>query len=100
MYLPLRANTFTFRDAIRSGEWATIAVKAGFVLGNLAVLVAALYGLWQCRLQLAAAAPIWSVPLYLALSQLPMYVEPRYGLPLEPYLLMLAAIGLAKPVLP
>jgi len=64
------------------------------------VFVTALYGFGRCRVQLGPTAPIWSLPLYLALSQLPMYVEPRYGLPFEPYLLMLAAIGLAKPVLP
>ncbi len=91
VYLPIGANDVTFRQALSERRWMTIAVKAGFVAGNAVVLVAALVGLWRHRLRFIELTAIWAVPAYIAASHLPMYVEPRYGLPLEPYLLILAA---------
>lgn len=96
VYLPLAANNTTFREALRSGGIATIGIKASFILGNLAVFVAAAAGAWQARSRMAALAPVWAIPLFFAVAHLPMLVEPRYGLPLEPYLLVLAAIAVTR----
>ncbi len=94
VYLPLSANDSTFKRAVTERRWTTLIVKGGFAAGNAFVFLAAVAGLWRHRMRWMMLMPIWAVPAYLVVSHLPMYVEPRYGLPLEPYLLILAAAGI------
>ena len=49
------------------------------------------FGLWMSRHRFVELAPLWSFPVFLAVAHLPMYVEPRYGLPLVPFTLIFAA---------
>jgi 4-amino-4-deoxy-L-arabinose transferase-like glycosyltransferase len=92
-WLPIGPNSVTFRQAVTSGRASTIVLKAGFAIGNSLVVVLALYGLWIKRSVLIALFPVWSFPVFLAVAHLPMYVEPRYGLPLEPFLILFAAVS-------
>ena len=89
--LPTAANAVAFRTALARRAWPTLFFKAGFTLGNLAVAIAAGLGLWRARARLQELAPLWTFPLYMMVAHVPMYVEPRYGLPLEPFLLLCAA---------
>ena len=90
-YLPIDANRFAFGRAWREGHFLTLAVKLGFVIGNFALVTSALVGVWLSRDRLASLAPLWSFPRFLVVAHLPMYVEPRYGPPLVPFVTLFAA---------
>jgi 4-amino-4-deoxy-L-arabinose transferase-like glycosyltransferase len=95
-YLPVNANAISFRQALVTRYLPTVFLKLGFLAGNLALLCFALRGALISRARLVALASVWSFPLFLALAHLPMYVEPRYGLPLVPFLAIFAARGLER----
>lgn len=91
--IPTSANDRSFSEAFRQRAWSTVMFKAGFMLGNAVIAVAALAGLFLTRTRWAESVPVWSFPVYLCVAHLPMYVEPRYGLPLVPFLLIYAAVA-------
>jgi len=97
-YLPVAANRYAFRQAWQEGRLTTVALKAGFVLANVIVMLLAIAAAWMARADWKRLAPLWSFPIYLAVAHLPMYVEPRYGLPLVPFIVMFAARG-AEPLI-
>jgi hypothetical protein len=92
-YLPVGANTLSFREAVRERHFSTIALKGAFVGGNILLFVFAVSGASSLRGRIQTTMPVWTFPLYLAAAHGPVYVEPRYGLPLVPFLTMLAAVG-------
>jgi hypothetical protein len=92
-YLPVGANRLSFREAVREHHFSTIALKGAFVGGNILLFVFAVYGASSLRGRIQTTMPVWTFPLYLAAAHGPVYVEPRYGLPLVPFLTMLAAAG-------
>jgi len=96
-YLPVDANRIGIGEAWAHGRFSTIALKVAFVGGNLLILVLAGLGVWKSRADLSRLVPLWSVLLYVALAQLPIYVEPRYGLPAMPFLLVWGS-ALFRPV--
>ena len=95
-YLPVAANQVSFRDAIATRHLATIAVKLGFLAGNSLVLLLAAVGAWSCRGRLIETLPLWSFPAYLMAAHLPVFVEPRYGLPLVPFVAIFAGEGVRR----
>jgi 4-amino-4-deoxy-L-arabinose transferase-like glycosyltransferase len=92
-YLPLASNDVAFGRALVERRFTTIVVKAGFVAGQGVVLLLALFGLWCHRKRWAELLFLWAFPVYLAAAHLPMLVEARFGLPLEPFLVVFAAAG-------
>lgn len=93
-YLPIEANRFSFRQALAMRHASTIAVKLGFIAGNATVLMLAAFGVWASRHRLVELSPLWSFPIFLAAAHIPMYVEPRYGLPIVPFTIIFAAEGI------
>jgi 4-amino-4-deoxy-L-arabinose transferase-like glycosyltransferase len=90
-YLPVAANRYTFRRAVSEWHLTTVLITIGFVATNALVVLLAAYGLWMSRRRLSELLPVWCFPAFLAVAHLPMYVEPRYGLPLVPFLAIFAA---------
>jgi 4-amino-4-deoxy-L-arabinose transferase-like glycosyltransferase len=93
-YLPLQANRITFGRAWSEGILSTLLLKLVFLTGNIAFLVLASYGMWMSRSRALELAPLWTVPIYFAAAHLPVFVEPRYGLPLVPFLATFAGAAL------
>ena len=93
-YLPVASNRASFRQAISEKRVDTLLLKAGFAAGTALLAVLALYGAWIVRRRLVELVPLWSFPVYLAAAHVPMFVEPRYGLPLVPFLTLLAAAAI------
>jgi hypothetical protein len=94
-YLPIDANRFSFGQARAAGHVSTIVVKLGFIIGNAIVFALAVFGLWVSRHRFLELSPVWSFPVFLTAAHIPMYIEPRYGLPLIPFILIFAAAGVA-----
>jgi len=90
-YLPIDANRVTFRQALAVGNGSTVFIKLIFPIANVVVCSLAVVGLWLSRYRFVELSPLWVFPAFLAVAHLPMYVEPRYGLPLVPFTLILAA---------
>jgi hypothetical protein len=90
----LRANRLSFRSAWEQGHLPTLMLKIGFLAGNAVLFAAAASGVWFSRKRLVTLAPLWSFPLFLLTAHLPMYVEPRYGLPIVPFVIMFASVAL------
>lgn len=90
-YLPLAANTRSFREALATRQWDTVGLKMGFMAGNAIFALLAGLGIWRHRSRLVHLAPLWTFPVFLLVAQLPMYAEPRYGLPLVPFMAIFAA---------
>jgi 4-amino-4-deoxy-L-arabinose transferase-like glycosyltransferase len=93
-YLPIEANRVAFRQALAVGNGLTVLIKVGFLIGNVVVCTLAVVGLWLSRHRFVELSPLWSFPAFLAVVHLPMYVEPRYGLPLLPFTLIFAAAAI------
>ena len=77
--------------AWKAGRPLVIVTKTGFALGNLAVVLFALLGLYAARWRLLSIAHIWLFPVYLTAVYVPMWIESRYGLPMMPMMFVLAA---------
>jgi hypothetical protein len=95
-YLPVASNRASFRQAIAEKRVDTLRLKAGFAAGTALLAILAVYGAWIVRRRLVELVPLWSFPVYLAAAHLPMFVEPRYGLPLVPFLTLFAAAAIAS----
>jgi 4-amino-4-deoxy-L-arabinose transferase-like glycosyltransferase len=93
-YVPVAANGVAFRTALAERQLDTIGLKLGFIVGNTLLVIAALCGAWISRRRLISLAPLWTFPAFLAVAQLPMHTQPRYGLPLVPFLATFAAAGI------
>ena len=68
-----------------------LALKAAFVVGNVVFATLAARGAWRHRRRAWELLPVWLWPAYFLLANVPMFVEPRYGLALVPFLAVLAA---------
>jgi 4-amino-4-deoxy-L-arabinose transferase-like glycosyltransferase len=67
----------------------TLALKYSFLIGNVAVLGLAAWGFY-----LGISHPeIILFPIFLLLFHLPLWVEPRYSLPMMPFVILLAALA-------
>jgi 4-amino-4-deoxy-L-arabinose transferase-like glycosyltransferase len=95
-YLPFDANQLSFYQALTIRQMSTVALKLTFIGGNAVMFLFALYGAWLLRTQLVRLFALWSFPVYLMLAHLLVYVEPRYGLPLVPFVAIFAAGGICR----
>lgn len=97
-YLPVTSNRVSFRQALSERRVDTLMLKAGFASGTALLTILGVYGAWTARHRAVELVPLWSFPAYLAAAHLPMFVEPRYGLPLVPFLTLFAAAACAERV--
>ena len=95
-YVPTRANATPFFRAWQERNFAPIILKLSFVASNVLVLMLALYGVWSARARARELLPLWLLPAFVLAAQLPAYVEPRFGLPIMPFVVIFAAAGLAR----
>jgi hypothetical protein len=86
MYLDSGEYLYSFAP-----HFATL-IKPLFI-AKTSVLIIALIGLYAERTALLKLGPIMLLPLVVAASQFPLWVESRYSLPLMPFIAMLAAAG-------
>lgn len=85
--LTLWLNLYSF-------EGATLIVSPKHLALSLLYLLPALLGLWLSRARLRAAAVPLSFLVYLSLSHMPVWSEPRQSLPGRLFLLMFMAVTL------
>jgi 4-amino-4-deoxy-L-arabinose transferase-like glycosyltransferase len=90
------AEGVPFSEAIRQRKMGQVLIRSGMILGNLLVFVLAFIGVVARRSQIVQLTEIILFPLFLALVALPLWIEPRYGLPMMPCVAILSAIGAAE----
>ena len=81
------------KEAIFARRWTVIFTKTLFIGGNLLIMLLAAFGLWSLRSTLVDIGHIFLFPIFGVLFYLPMWIEPRYLLPMMPMILILAAVG-------
>jgi len=79
--------------AVHEGRLGQVVVRTGFIAGNLLVFLLALIGVVTQRTRFAELSHLTLFPLFLALVSLPLWIEPRYGLPMMPLIAILSAAG-------
>lgn len=89
----LGSSNMTFNEALQKRRASVVIVKTSFMLGNIAVLVLAIYGIFLERRRFVSLSHIILFPVFLCLIHLPMWIESRYSLPMMPLVLILAARG-------
>jgi len=90
----LGSSNITFNEAIQKRRALVVIVKISFVLGNIAIFVLAIYGIFLERKCYVSLSHIILFPVFLSLIHLPMWIESRYSLPMMPLVLILAARGI------
>jgi 4-amino-4-deoxy-L-arabinose transferase-like glycosyltransferase len=74
----------------------SVLIKVIFVAGNLLVFGLAAYGIFLERARFVSLSHIILFPLYLSAVHLPMWIEPRYSLPMMPAVAILAAVAAVR----
>lgn len=77
------------------GKLPRAVIYASF-LAQVTLLLLAIAGCWRLRATPILLALVLVPLLYLYLVHLPFHVEPRYSIPVKPFLLLLAAGGLLE----
>lgn len=90
------SDGIAFRAALREGRIGQVVVRAGFIVGNLLVFLLASVGLVSQRSRFVGLSHLILFPLFLAIVSLPLWIEPRYGLPMMPLVAMFSAVGVIK----
>ncbi|HEV7396160.1 MAG TPA: glycosyltransferase family 39 protein, partial [Pyrinomonadaceae bacterium] len=80
-------------QAIYERSVSQVIIRSALVLANLSVFILAAVGVWARRSRLVEFTELWLFPLFLALVGLPLWLEPRYGLPMMPAIAILSAMG-------
>jgi 4-amino-4-deoxy-L-arabinose transferase-like glycosyltransferase len=83
-------------EAPRPSPLLSLPVKVIFIAGNLLVFALAALGLILERARFVSLAHITLFPLYLSAIHLPMWIEPRYSLPMMPMVAVLAAVAAVR----
>ena len=83
-----------FRAAIREGRIGQVLVRTGFIAGNLLVFLLALVGVVSERRRFVELSHLILFPIFLAAISFPLWIEPRYGLPMMPLVAILSAAGM------
>ena len=89
-YLLGTAN-LPLRQAFSNGVWGVAAFKLAFITVNLLIFALAIFGFWRMGPQIVLSTHIWMFPLFGVLIHLPMWIEPRYFLPMMPMVFIMAA---------
>jgi 4-amino-4-deoxy-L-arabinose transferase-like glycosyltransferase len=82
-----------FKAAMRERKFGQVVVRSIFIVGNLLVFALAFFGVVAQRSQFASLTHIILFPVFLCAIALPLWIEPRYGLPMMPSVAILSAIG-------
>jgi len=85
-----------FRAAIREGRLGQVLIRSVLIIVNLAVFVFAMVGVFAERYRFAELSHLTLFPIFLAVISLPLWIEPRYGLPMMPLVAILSAVGMIK----
>jgi len=86
----------SLRTVLREGPVVTALIRVFLIIGNLGIFILALAGIVVERSRFVSLSHIILFPLFLSAIHLPLWVEPRYGLPMMPAVLILAAVGLLE----
>ena len=89
----LGSSNVTFDEALQKRRALVVIIKICFMLGNIAIFVLAVYGIFLERRRFVSLSHIILFPVFLSLIHLPMWIESRYSLPMMPLVLILAARG-------
>jgi 4-amino-4-deoxy-L-arabinose transferase-like glycosyltransferase len=89
----LGSSNITFQEALQKRR-AIVVIKGSFILGNIAIFVLAIYGVFLERRRFVSVSHIILFPVFLSLVHLPMWIESRYSLPMMPLAIILAARGI------
>ena len=92
----LGSSNITFNEALQKRRALVVIIKLSFMVGNIAVFVLAIYGIFLERRRFVLLSHITLFPVFLSLIHLPMWIESRYSLPMMPLVLILAARGIEK----
>ena len=90
----LGSHSRPLAEALREGRLLVVVTKFGFMLGNLIVIALGLCGMFLERRRFVWLSHITLFPVYLSVVHLPVWVEPRYSLPMMPEVAILTAVGL------
>jgi 4-amino-4-deoxy-L-arabinose transferase-like glycosyltransferase len=85
-----------FRTAVRERRVGQVIVRVAFIAGNILVFLFALVGMIAERQRFVTLSHITLFPILLCVISLPLWIEPRYGLPMMPLVSILAAAGLIR----
>jgi 4-amino-4-deoxy-L-arabinose transferase-like glycosyltransferase len=80
-----------FRTAVRERLIGQVIIRIAFIAGNALVFLFALLGIVSERARFVSLSHITLFPIFLAAISLPLWIEPRYGLPMMPLVAILAA---------
>jgi hypothetical protein len=85
-----------FKVAIREGRIGQVLVRIVFILSNALVFSFALFGIIGERERFARLSHLTLFPIFLSAISLPLWIEPRYGLPMMPLVAILSAVGFTR----
>jgi 4-amino-4-deoxy-L-arabinose transferase-like glycosyltransferase len=85
-----------FRAALRERRIGQVLIRTGFIAGNLVVFLLALVGVVSERRRFVELSHLILFPIFLAVVSLPLWIEPRYGLPMMPLVAILSAVGVLR----
>jgi 4-amino-4-deoxy-L-arabinose transferase-like glycosyltransferase len=83
-----------FRSAAGRGLTGQVMIRIAFISGNVLVFFFALFAIVAERARFVSLSHITLFPIFLCAISLPLWIEPRYGLPMMPLVAILAAVGL------
>jgi 4-amino-4-deoxy-L-arabinose transferase-like glycosyltransferase len=87
----LGSSNVTFNEALQQRRALVVIIKLSFILGNIAIFLLAIYGIFLERGRFVSLSHIILFPIFVSLIHLPMWIESRYSLPIMPLVLILAA---------
>lgn len=90
------SDGIAFKAAIRDHKVGQVLIRSFLIAGNLLVFFFALVGIVTGRVQLASMTHVALFPIFLAAIALPLWIEPRYGLPMMPSVAILSAMGAVR----
>ena len=85
-----------FKVAIREGRIGQVLLRIVFILSNVLVFSFALFGIIGERERFARLSHLTLFPIFLSAISLPLWIEPRYGLPMMPLVAILSAVGFSR----
>jgi 4-amino-4-deoxy-L-arabinose transferase-like glycosyltransferase len=85
-----------FSEALAQRKFGQVIIRSAMILGNVAIFLLAVVGIISRRAALVPLTEIALFPIFLIMVALPLWIEPRYGLPMMPSIFILSAIGASE----
>jgi 4-amino-4-deoxy-L-arabinose transferase-like glycosyltransferase len=95
-YLPTRVVATPFFRALSERRFLPILLKLSFLGSNVLVVALSAYGAWSSRRRALDLLPLWSLPAFVLAAEIPTWVEPRFVLPIVPFIIIFAAVGMMQ----